>query len=168
MNDRVIIVDSSPLIALAVINRLDILRNLYAYVVIPPMVWEEVTVKGKGMPGADVIGHTDWLKIKTPQSSWLPPLSILVDKGEAEVLALSQEITGSTVLLDDAAARRVAERLGIRCIGTLGILRAAKNSGLVTRVLPLINKMNDHGIYIKKNIVEILLRNVGELTEEQE
>ncbi len=167
MSDPVIIVDSSPLIALAVIDRLGLLCDLYAHIFVPPMVWEEVTVKGRGMPGAEVIKHTDWLEIKAPELSWLPPLSIMVDKGEAEVLALAREVPVSIAGLDDAAARRVAERLGIRCIGTLGILRAAKNHGLIREVLPLINQMNDHRIYIKKNIVEILLRDVGEWTEEQ-
>lgn len=58
------------------------------------------------------------------------PLIALADRGEAEAIALALTNPGSTVLLDDAQARRLAERFGVDRIGTLGILRQAKKSGL--------------------------------------
>ena len=59
-----------------------------------------------------------------------------MDRGEAEAIALAMENPGSTVLRDDAMARRVAERFGVDRIGTLGILRRAKKSGLLAAIKP--------------------------------
>lgn len=64
------------------------------------------------------------------------PLSILLDPGEAEAIALATGLPDCTVLLDDAQARRVAERFGVNRIGTLGILRKAKKSGLIAEIKP--------------------------------
>jgi uncharacterized protein len=126
MTNPIIIADSSPLISLAIIEQLELLPQLYQRVLLPPAVWDEVTVQGVGLPGANAVSKITWIEIQTPQASLLEPLSILVDRGEAEAIALAQSIPDSIVLLDDAQARRVAERLGIRRIGTLGILRRAK------------------------------------------
>jgi uncharacterized protein len=67
------------------------------------------------------------------------------------------------VLLDDAQARRVAERLAIRRIGTLGILRRAKKAGLIPALKPYIQTMQANGIYIRFSLVETVLRDVGEV-----
>ena len=93
----------------------------------------------------------------------LEPLSILVDRGEAEAIALAQTIPNSTVLLDDAQARRVAERLGIRRIGTLGILRKAKKAGLIVEVKAYVQQLTANGIYIRSSLIEAVLRDVGEI-----
>lgn len=55
MTSRTIVGDSGPLIALAIIGQLDLLPKLYQRIVAPPMVWEEVTVRGAGLPGAAVL-----------------------------------------------------------------------------------------------------------------
>ncbi|MEM9218568.1 MAG: DUF3368 domain-containing protein [Cyanobacteria bacterium P01_F01_bin.150] len=88
----------------------------------------------------------------------------MVDRGEAEAIALAQSIPESIVLLDDAKARRVAERLGIRRIGTLGVLRRAKKAGLIDAVGPLVNQLLSNGIYIQQNLIEAILKDVGELS----
>lgn len=159
----VIIADSSPLIALAIIGQLDLLRELYAQVFAPPAVWEEVTVKGRGLPGSHEVSQLTWLEIKAPEAEWLQALLILVDRGEAEAIALANSIQGSTVLLDDARARRVAERFGIRRIGTLGILRRAKKAGLLEQVRPLVEQLRENGIYMRQNLVDAVLRDLGEI-----
>jgi hypothetical protein len=165
MTRPVIVADSSPLIALAVIDQLELLSRLYAKVLIPPAVWDEVTVQGEGLPGAQAIRQAQWLTVQVPEAGLVEPLSILVDRGEAEAIALAQGISGSTVLLlDDAQARRVAERLGIARIGTLGILRRAKNMGLIFEVKVYIDQLLANGIYIRTNLVEAVLRDVGEMS----
>lgn len=88
---------------------------------------------------------------------------ILVDRGEAEAIALAQQTPNSIVLLDNAQARRVAERLGIRKIGTLGILRRAKKGGLIDEVQVYIQQLRHQGIYIRASLVEAVLRDVGEM-----
>lgn len=162
MTKAAIIADSGPLISLAIIGRLDILQLLYQRVVAPPAVWHEVTVKGKGMPGADAVAALSWLEICKPEPQVLQSLSILVDPGEAEVIALAQTVADSIVLLDDSQARRVAERFDIPRIGTLGVLRRAKKQGLLTEIRPYIEQLRAHNIYMSDRLVEAILQDVGE------
>ena len=157
-----IVADSGPLISLALIGHLDLLRQLYQQVLVPPAVWHEVTVKGWGMPGAEAISQLTWLEIRKPEPQVLQPLSILVDPGEAEAIALAQTITDSIVLLDDSQARRVAERFNIPRIGTLGILRRAKKRGLITAIRPHVEFLKANNIYMADNLVAAVLRDVGE------
>lgn len=163
MNRPVIVADSSPLIALAIIEQLELLRQLYQRVLLPPAVWDEVTVQGRGLPGAQAVSHLPWLEIQAPDPRIVKSLSILVDRGEAEAIALAQGIQDSTVLLDDAQARRVAERFGIRRIGTLGILRRAKKAGLIDEVKAYIEQLHANGIYIRQSLIDAVLRDIGEM-----
>lgn len=157
MNNLVIIADSGPLIALAIINKLELLHQLYARVIVPKSVWYEVTVQGNGMPGANDVSLITWFEIQEAAPEILKPLSILVDAGEAEAIALAQQQSENCiVLLDDAHARRVAERLGVERIGTLGILRKAKKSGLVTELRPAIDLLQKSGIYIRQTLVDAI------------
>ncbi len=162
MTKRAIIADSGPLISLAIIDRLELLQQLYQQVLVPPAVWEEVTVKGQGMPGADTIARLEWLEIREPEPQVLKPLSILVDPGEAEVIALAQSVSDSIVLLDDSQARRVAERFDIPRIGTLGILRRAKKQGLIDAIRPYVEQLKNNNIYMSDRLIEAVLQDVGE------
>jgi uncharacterized protein len=89
MTNAAIVADSSRLIALAIIEQLDLMPQLYQRVVVPPAVWDEVTVKGVGLPGAQAVSQLPWLTIQAPELAILEPLLILVDRGEAEAIALA-------------------------------------------------------------------------------
>jgi len=162
MTSSILVTDSSPLISLALIEQLVLLPCLYREILIPPAVWDEVTLQGADLPGAQAVARASWLKIQAPEALRLEPLSILLDRGEAEVIALAQSIPDSSTPLDDAQARRVAERLGIRRIGTLGILRRAKKAGLITEVKIYIQQLLTKGIYIRSSLVQAVLDDVGE------
>ncbi|MDP3838732.1 MAG: DUF3368 domain-containing protein, partial [Methylococcales bacterium] len=89
MTNRTIIGDSSPLIALAIIEQLELLPKLYSRVVIPQKVWQEITVQGVGLAGAAAIKQLEWLVIEKVSPEFVKPLSILLDAGEAEAIALA-------------------------------------------------------------------------------
>ncbi|MBE9207417.1 DUF3368 domain-containing protein [Nostoc sp. LEGE 06077] len=163
MTNSAIVADSSPLISLSIIEQLELLPQLYQRILLPPAVWDEVTVQGLGLPGSLAVSQLTWIEIQTPDTLILEPLSILVDRGEAEAIALAQSIPDSTVLLDDAQARRVAERLGIRRIGMLGILRKTKKAGLIVEVKVYIEQLRTNGIYIRSSLIDAVLKDVGEL-----
>lgn len=162
MTKNTIVGDSSPLIALSIVQQLELLPKLYSRVVIPNKVWEEITVHGTGLPGALAISQLDWLIIEKPAQELLNPLSILLDPGEAEAIALAMNLPESTVLLDDAQARRVAERFGVNRIGTLGILRRAKKAGLIKAIKPYTEQLKKNGIYIRQSLIDAVLLDVGE------
>lgn len=163
MTNSTIIGDSSPLIALSIIGQLELLPKLYSRVVIPQKVWEEITVHGIGLPGATAIKQLDWLIIEKPAPEILKPLAILLDPGEAEAIALAINLPDCIVLLDDAQARRVAERFGVNRIGTLGVLRRAKKAGLIHAIKPYTLQLQQNGIYIRQSLIDAVLLDVGEL-----
>ncbi|PID73374.1 MAG: DUF3368 domain-containing protein [Desulfobacterales bacterium] len=132
MHDAVAIIESGPLICLVRINQLELLPRLFAKILVPPEVWNEVTVRGQDHPGAYEVSQVTWMTIQAPDPQLVKPLGILVDAGEAEAIALAQITADCTILLDDARARKIAQRLNIKQIGTIGLLLRAKRKGLIS------------------------------------
>ncbi len=162
MHEPTAIADSGPLICLARINQLDLLPGLFSKILVPTEVWNEVTIRGKDHPGAAQTKQATWLTIQAPDPRLVKSLSILVDAGEAEAIALAQTIPHCTLLLDDARARKIAQRLNIKQIGTIGLLLRAKRKGLIKAIKPKITALVDNGIYIRHELVDAVLKEAGE------
>ena len=101
--------DTSCLIHLERIDRLDLLRTLYDDLRIPPAVRDEYG----GVP--DGIALVD-----SPSRPFVRLLRRTVDAGEAEVIALGTDLDAAHVVLDDAAARAEARDLDVTVVGTIG------------------------------------------------
>jgi predicted nucleic acid-binding protein len=82
--------------------------------------------------------------------------------GESEALSLAVEIQAARVLVDERAARRVAQAMGLSVVGTLGVLLAAKRKGLVAEVRPLIDALLQRGFWVAPHLVERALFVAGE------
>lgn len=162
MRDATGIADSGPLISLARITQLELLPRLFSRVYLPPAVWNEVSVRGQGHPGADEVSKATWLTIRAPDPQLVKPLGILVDAGEAEAIALAQTTPDCIILLDDSRARKIAERLGIKQLGTIGLLLRAKRLGLVAKIRPHINALIENGIYIRQELIDAVLMDAEE------
>ncbi|MCP4396678.1 MAG: DUF3368 domain-containing protein [bacterium] len=104
----------------------------------------------------------DWIK-STPLNN---PRQALVyvglDRGETEVLALADELSARLIVMDERKGRRYAKRLGLPLTGTLGILLAAKDKGLIPAVSPLIHEFLENGLYLSPEIVSKVLEIAGE------
>ncbi len=162
MPEAAAIADSGPLICLARIGRIELLPRLFSKIFVPPEVWNEVTVRGQNHPGAYEVSQATWFTIQAPDSQIVRPLSILVDAGEAEAIALAQTTPDCIILLDDSRARKIAERLNIKQIGTIGLLLRAKRSGLIEKIRPHIDALVENGIYIRQELVDAVLDDAGE------
>jgi predicted nucleic acid-binding protein len=159
--------NASPLIQLSKIDQLSLLAQLHERVLIPHAVHHEIVVAGKGREGADAIAcavRDGWMApVAAPQDRTLHLLNEQIDYGEAEAIRIALEQPLSTVLLDDLAARSIAIRLGIKVTGIVGILLRAKQTGLVPRIRPLIEKLRAEGrFYISAPIVSQILKAAGE------
>ncbi len=162
MRESAAIADSGPLISLARISQHELLSQLFTNILVPPEVWNEVTVKGKGLPGAHEISQATWITVQEPDPQLIRPLSILVDAGEAEAIALAQTSPDCIILLDDSRARRIASRLNIKQIGTIGLLLRAKRMALIAKIKPHLDALIENGIYIRQELIDAVLNDAGE------
>jgi len=153
----IVISDSSPLIALAIIEKLDILLELFAKIYVPEAVYQEVARTDK--PFAEELrffltGNTKSVKNKMA----VKMLSADVGAGEAETIVLALEQQPAIVLIDDLKARKFAKMNGLKIIGTMGILLKAKKEGLIKEIKSMISKLLANDIRISKKIIEISLQ----------
>jgi predicted nucleic acid-binding protein len=77
-----------------------------------------------------------------------------LDRGERAALALASDVAADLVLIDDAAGRREAKALGLRIMGSLGILRLAAEQGLVD-VPQIVSRLRQEGFYIEESLVTL-------------
>ena len=139
-----IVSNSSPLINLARIGKLGLLRDLYNELIIPEAVWHEVVVKGAGQPGADEVESADWIQRQAARNKELvQALRQDLDAGEAEAIALSLEIGADLLLMDEHLGRDTARHLDMRYIGLIGALVEAKRRGLIPAVKPNLDALRD-------------------------
>lgn len=145
------IVNATPLISLALLGRLSLLKEMFDEVIVPGAVYEEVVQRGAGKPGADALAAADWLKVISPDVSvTIEPLLLGLDAGELEVLLLAQQIEPDWVVIDERLARRTGFAMGLPVKGTLGILLAAVLAGLLSRqeALDDLHRLVNRGIRI--------------------
>lgn len=160
------ICNAGPVIALAKIDHLHLLRDLSDSVFIPETVFHEVLAK----PGTDsdriISASRDFLKVSPALETINPNVQLAsrhLDAGEKQVIALASSITQPvTAILDDAAGRRVATQLGIPLLGFVGILLVAKNRQLIKAVHPLIENARYHGYWLSDELLHIAKSHSGE------
>jgi len=162
MTSRQSISDSTPLIALARIGELELVRRTLGEVLIPDAVYEEVVEARAEAAGAREVAEATWVRRVSADPAVVAPLLLLVGRGEAEAIALAQAHPGSLLLTDDLKARKVAKSLGVEVQGCLGILQRAKRRGLISEIRPLTARLQSRGWRISERELEEFLRHSGE------
>ena len=89
-------------------------------------------------------------------------LAALLDQGEAETIALAEQLGASEVLLDERAARALALARGLQIVGSAGLLVRAKERGLIDAVQPYVQRMRAQGVRFSDRFVQALLDQIGE------
>lgn len=160
----IVVSDASPLIALAAVQQLDLLRILYGEVLLPSAVYDEITAIRPAAPGANEVRNADWLYIRHVENRTLADaLSLDLDVGEAEALSLAVEADADLLLMDERRGRIAATRLGRRVIGVLGVVVEAKAAGLVPAVRPILDALvQQAGFYISPALRDRILATAGE------
>jgi uncharacterized protein len=136
------------LIHLSRIGRLELLRELYAEVVVPDAVAIEIS---RHLAAELDAGFTSgWLKRVNPRdSAGVDRIERdLGGRGEAEVIAIAIELESAIVLIDERAARAYALSQGLRVLGTIGVVLHAKRRGLIERATPLLDDLRARGFWL--------------------
>lgn len=138
--------DSSPIILLAKIGRFALLRDLFDEVVIPAAVQAEVLAGGGGRPGAAEAAAAPWIRVQP---------------------AIAQEMSvPATLILDDAAGRRLAREFGLSVLGSAGLLVQAKEQGVIPSVRPILDDLRAAGLFLSDALYHRLLTGVREAPDE--
>lgn len=150
---KIIISDTSCLIILSKIQKLELLQKLYGTIITTQDVADEF---GEMLP--------DWIIIENAKDKYHQRiLELQIDKGESSAIALALEIPDSILILDDFKARKVAGNLGLLFTGTIGIIIKAKLSGLIPSIKPLLEKIVATNFRISAEIELQALKESGEI-----
>ena len=148
---KLVISDTSCLIALTNIELLTILRDLYKEVLITSEVFEEF---GGNLP--------DWITVvQVSNKDMQIELEKRLDKGEASSIALALDIKNSILIIDEVKGRKIAKSYNLEIIGTLGLLILANKKGLVNDVISVVLKLVNSGFRLSEKLIEALIEKYG-------
>lgn len=154
--------NTSPLLYLYRIGVLEWLPKLFSEIWIPSAVADEL--KEGRRRGYDVSNpeNYEWLQIVDPRAVPSEWLALDLGVGELATMALALENPSRIVLLDDMLARRTAQAAGLTVWGTLKVLLEAKAQGLTDKLEPLINRLDNTGMWLSEEIRRRILALAGE------
>jgi predicted nucleic acid-binding protein len=154
--------NTSPLVYLHRIQAIEWMAELFDEIWVPTAVVDEL--KEGRRRGYDVpnLAQFNWLKLVNPQTMPIEWLALDLGAGELAAMALAFENRTRIVILDDQLARRTAQAAGLNVWGTLKILLEAKKQGLAAEISPLVDKLEDTGMWISADIRQRILKLANE------
>ena len=159
---RLAVCNTSPLQYLHQLDQIDLLPRFYTEVIIPPAVERELTVgRSIGVSLPDIAGLC-WIHMCAPTQARPFVLATTLGDGEREAMALAVETPDSLLIMDDGRARRVGRLLGLTMTGTVGILARTKCEGLISKLGPMLEQLEDLGFRLSVEAKATALRLVGE------
>ncbi|NJL28959.1 MAG: DUF3368 domain-containing protein [Thermoanaerobaculia bacterium] len=160
-----VVADAGPLIALARIECLPLLHELYGAVVVPPRVLAELGIDSD-RPGALALRRAlaaGWFEVVEASTDLAALGELPVDPGEAEAIWLARHHTDLRFLLiDERRGRQLARQLGLPVVGTAGVLLVAKQQGLVQEVRSMLLNLSEIGYHLSPRLCAEMLRLAGE------
>lgn len=154
--------NTSPLVYLHRIESLALLPQIFSSIWTPPQVLQELD-EGR-LRGYDVLNPRaySWLEIVAPEHVPAEWFALDLGAGEVAAMALALENPDRIVILDDLLARRTAQAAGLQVWGTLRVLLAAKEVGLLPQISPAVDQLRATGMYISDELRLRILRLAGE------
>jgi hypothetical protein len=160
-----IISNTGPLLSFARAQHLDLLGDIVGALIIPDAVYDEIVVQEAGLPGAIEVPQAEWIRrVEVSDRAFMDQLPYALHAGEREAITLAKELSG-TLLIDDQAARRVAEQHTIACMGCLRVLEEGKQRGAIPTVKPILDALIAAGMYTSAALYNSFLNRLGETDE---
>ncbi len=155
------VVNASPLILFARVERFDLFEQLAPKFIVPEAVLDEIRAGQAKDPTAN--GALNWA-VQHSLPNLPVPASIEhwdLGAGESQVIAHGLAVS-RWVVLDDLAARRCAVAHGLSVIGSLGIVLRAKERGFLSEARPWVNKLKAAGMFVDDGLLNQALAGIGE------
>jgi predicted nucleic acid-binding protein len=138
----IVVSDTSPVLNLARIGRLELLRLLYRQVLIPSAVYRELTDFKSDLAPAIDLASMPWLIVAAAaDQNRVQELREDLDPGEAEAIVLAIERRADLLLVDERRGRRMAAAAGLTVTGLLGVVATAKRAGLIGLAKPVLDDL---------------------------
>ncbi|HMV46087.1 MAG TPA: DUF3368 domain-containing protein [Leptospiraceae bacterium] len=161
----IVVSDTSPISNLIVIGNLNILITLFQDIYIPPKVFAEILRLEEFNINVSEIKNSNSIKIKSASNAQLiQDLKETLNEGESEAIALAKELEADYILIDERKGRKIAEQMGIKSIGLLGILLKAKEKRVFERIAPILNALREEaGFWISDILYHDILMQANEI-----
>ena len=161
----IIVSNTGPLIGLAKIQQLGLLRQLATEVYIPPQVQAELLARNTPDQAFIATALKESIQVKAPVALDPAAENLLqrLDEGERQAIALARNLSGPVLLLlDDRLGRNAARKLGQPVTGLAGLLLLAKRRGLLPAVAPLLEDVRNTGYWVSDKVVAVIKHLAGE------
>ncbi len=166
-----VVSNSTPLIYLAKIGRLALLKELFGEVLIPKEVYDEVVEKGKSLGRKDAYVveaavANGRVKVVAVDPITLP---IELDRGEEEALALAKHSHSEIVLIDEVSARSAARLLNLTPRGTIFVLLLALKVENISldEFMQALNELIDAGFRLKEEVYVQAIREATRIAKKE-
>ncbi|MBN1558799.1 DUF3368 domain-containing protein [candidate division KSB1 bacterium] len=157
----IVVSNTTPIISLASIRKIEILKSLFGEILIPQAVYDEI--KAKESYGYEEIDLA-FINVKKVKGQLYKDLLLSqLDLGETETILLAKELKADYVLIDENLAYKIAKNSGLDAIRTLSILLIAKEKGIIDTIKPLLDEMISKGRWYSHKVYDSFLKKIGEL-----
>ncbi len=158
----IVVANTTPIISLASVGRLDILEKLFGKIIIAQAVYDEI--KAKRLYGFHEIDCATFIDVRPIQGELYKDFLLKeLDLGEAETIMLAKELNADFVIIDENLGYKIANNVGLTVIRTLSILLNAKEKGHISEIKPLLDEMIQKGRWYSKTVYQSFLTRAGEL-----
>lgn len=154
--------NTTPFIALASIDHLDLLPRLFGKIHVAGSVVQECAEGGRIV--VPDLQKLEWLVTVPDKDTTGLPILFELDQGEKQTILLAKQYAADKILVDERLGRRVAEYLGLSVTGTLGVLAKAKAAKLIPSFQEAAQAMREQGIYYNPALILRIARHLGEMS----
>ena len=152
--------NTTPFIALASIDRLDLLPQLFGKIYVAEAVIAECAAGGRIIV-PDLKG-LEWVVPVADELDVAMPVLFDLDQGEKQTILLAKKNLADKVIIDERIGRQVAEYVGLSVTGTLGVLIKARSLGLISSFSEAVVDMQQQGIRYNQNLIARLAAYIDE------
>jgi predicted nucleic acid-binding protein len=149
----IVVADSGPLHYLILLEHIELLRRFYGQVLVPEPVAGELSATAAPATVREWIRKLPtWVEVRPVPSDAVSMITEDLDLGERAAIALAETVHADLLLIDEAAGRAEAKRRHLRVTGTLGVLRAGAEQGLVN-VPDLLERLKATSFYVDETLL---------------
>lgn len=149
----IVVADSGPLHYLILLEHIELLRRFYGQVLVPEPVAAELSAAAAPAVVREWMRKPPtWVEVRPVPSDAVSTITDDLDFGERAAIALAETVHADLLLIDEAAGRAEAKRRQLRVTGTLGVLRAGAEQGLVN-VPDLLERLRATSFYLDEALL---------------